>query len=234
MSEVTPVAHDEAAVWHVGKPAEDAFTEAEKIAARKEYTPQYKVEEIAKLFESARAEVENRYRDTLRELDEEQPKLEAKSRLPIAPKDIDGHLLAYTRDALAAQSRAGGMTTVKALWEQAIADKDAVAARVFIDFARTWKYATGTNTGGELRGGSIPFPQNWYDDLRARSLEFLLPEDGRKALAKLQKNTATRNQVGAAWGKAKMLVNPKFNIDGEGKLINGAQAEHTRRVRAMF
>lgn len=218
--------YDKTIVGFVSKPGDEAWAQAQKLVAATEYTPEYKRQEMLRLFPAALAETEKEAAEELAKLAEREPALEKQARRPFAPPDsVDAVRLQYVTDALHAQVAELSEFEIYARWERALEDGDTVTARVMYDHAAALIRRT-RGKGKEQQ--SIPMGDR-YLRLRERTDDFLASPEQRTARAKLRELQETRKQINITLNQTKARFNG-WRID-RGELIDGQRAAIRNTVK---
>lgn len=208
---------DEAAVWYVGRPAEEAVEAAEKLSSNLTLDMGYKHQEIEKGYKAARAEIETRYKAGVLEVETAILKVAREAQPPVSISPESAAAALYTRDALRERVRGMNMTEYQALWERAIADDDKIALRVFYDYGTSlWQHP-------KAKSADVNISNPAFDNLKARTEQALLTADQQKAYAKLKQLEATQKQLPIAYHAALRQVSSGFVISHQkGGVVNGA------------
>jgi hypothetical protein len=226
---------DQSALDYVYRPIDTAWAEAEKIAARQEYTPDYKQAEIKKLFGAALAEMESNYQYEVEKLDQEDKSLPKATRAPFAPSAEDAPRMLYTVEAL--RARAARMETINDLhtfWNEILEDGDTVTARVLldhgVDIARRILQRTLKGKGAKNLN---PMGDYRTRDLMTKTEDMLSTPEQKKARQALANVAATRFQLEITKSRALARLNG-WKMNAKGELTDGARAAAGTQIRRSF
>lgn len=207
---------DQISIDHIGRPADEAWQEAEALAADTRYSHEHKQETIKQRTDEAAAEVESRYREYVAEYEAKKPGLTEAAKMPqmITPTPEEAPMLLYLRQTLESED----IGTLRRVWGEALESQDKPLARVARDLVRANRRHENPTWQPDAR----------YTELSDRTDDLLAPPEVLKARQELAKLEQTRLRVNGAYQAAKQrLTGWRLNNDG---LMDGRVAAITRSI----